>query len=164
VKTRFLWLAGAAAALLTPGAALAVDHNNVDAHRPLFFDDAESLAFREQALEFGLDAEYIYGFAMNSHASIGFEPSLGGRADDRDTRFDPGSVSLGLFQNFNREYGSVPAFALRGDAYFPTGRGQQGVAFRLRGIASRQAGQYGRFHLNLDLNGSPGARSGDREF
>jgi hypothetical protein len=178
MKIQHLWLAVAAAALLAPGAALAVDHNNVDAHRPLSFDDAEALAYREQALELGLnlgwprkrplglglEAEYLYGFAMNSHASIGFEPSIGGRAGDADTRFDPGNVSLGLFHNFNRQYDGVPAFALRGDVYFPTGRGAQGTAFRLRGIASRQAGQYGRLHLNVDLTGNPGAGAGVREF
>ena len=40
--------------LATALPALAVDHNNVDAHRPLTFDDAEAIAYREQALEFGL--------------------------------------------------------------------------------------------------------------
>ena len=34
-----------------------------------------------------------------------------------------------------------PAFSVRGDAFFPTGRESQGVGFRLRGIASKQAGQ-----------------------
>ena len=33
--------------------ARAVDHNNLDAGRPLRFDDAEPLAFREQSLELG---------------------------------------------------------------------------------------------------------------
>ena len=30
----------------------AVDHNNIDAGRPLDFDDAEAIAYREKALEF----------------------------------------------------------------------------------------------------------------
>jgi len=178
MKQPLIWITAMTAALLPAGAALAVDHNNVDAHRPLSFDDAESLAYREQALEFGLnlvwprnrplgaglEGEYLYGFARNSHASIGFEPSIGGRAGGADTSFDPGNVSLGLFHNFNRQYGNTPAFSLRGDVFFPTGRHAQGTAFRLRGIASRQAGQYGRLHLNVDLTGNPGARSGEREF
>ena len=37
-------------------------------------------------------------------------------------------------------------------------------SFRVRGIASRHAGQYGRVHLNLDLNANPGAGREDREF
>lgn len=173
------WLVPALlAVLMAPAPARAVDHNNIDAHRPLSFDDAEAIAFREQALELGLglgwprrrplglglDAEYLYGFAMNSHLSLGFEPSAGGRADTGDTSFDPGDVSLGLFHNFNREYGSTPALSLRGDVFFPTGRGSRGVGFRLRGIASRQAGQYGRLHLNVDLNANPGAARGERTF
>lgn len=164
------------AALAVP--AFAVDHNNLDAGRPLSFDDPEAIAFREQALEFGLgaswprrramglrlNAEYLYGFGLNSHASIGFEPSIGGRAGSRRTSFDPGDISVGLLHNFNRQHGGTPAFSLRGDVFAPTGRGSRGAAFRLRGIAARQAGQYGRAHLNLDLNANPGAGRGRREF
>jgi hypothetical protein len=174
---RFLFL-GAAAALLLAAPAHAVDHNNLDAGRPLGFDDATPLAFNEQALELGLglgwprhrplglglDAEYLYGFARNSHLSVGFDPSLGGRAGEDSTAFDFGDVSLGLFHNFNRQYGRTPAFSVRGDLFFPTGREAQGVGFRLRGIATKQAGQYGQLHLNVDLNGNPGARSGQREL
>jgi hypothetical protein len=36
--------------------------------------------------------------------------------------------------------------------------------FRLRGIASRNLGQYGRIHLNGDLEAEPGAPRGTREF
>jgi hypothetical protein len=172
------WLSAALGALLFAAPAGAVDHNNIDANRPLSFDDADAVAFREQALELGLglgwpqnrplglrlDAEYLYGFALNSHVSLGFEPSIGGRAEDRDTRFDWGDVSLGLLHNFNREYGSVPAFSLRGDVHFPTGRDSKGCAIRLRGIMSKHAGQYGRLHVNVDLNGNPGAARGERTF
>lgn len=146
--------------------AQANDHNNIDANRPLSFDDAESIGYREQALEMGaalivpeersvggeFELEYLYGFAPNTHLNIGIDPSIGGRADKDDTRFDPGNVSVGVFHNFNREYNNTPAFAVRADAYFPTGRDSQGVDFRLRGIASKTVGQYDRLHLNLDLN------------
>jgi len=166
------------ALLLVAGPAAAVDHNNVDAHRPLSFDDAEALAFREHALEqgvnlgwprgrplgVGVDAEYLYGFALNSHLSLGFDPSIGGRAGDTGTGFDPGDISLGLFHNFNREYGNMPALSLRGDVGAPTGDGSRGTAFRLRGIASKQAGRYGRGHLNLDLEANPGGPPGRREL
>ena len=39
MKPRLIQLAVLAAALFPAGAARAVDHNNVDAHRPLTFDD-----------------------------------------------------------------------------------------------------------------------------
>jgi hypothetical protein len=173
---RFASVALALGLIASPAGA--VDHNNIDANRPLSFDDAEAVAFREQSLEVGLglgwpqnrplglhlDAEYLYGFALNTHVSLGFEPSIGGRAEDRDTRFDPGDVSVGLLHNFNREYGRTPAFSLRGDVHLPTGRESKGIAFRLRGIMSKQAGQYGRLHVNVDLNANPGAARGDRTF
>jgi hypothetical protein len=160
------------------GPARAVDHNNIDAHRPLSFDDGEAIAYREQSLELGLsagwprgrplgvglDVEYLYGFAPNSHLSLGFEPSFGGRAGEESTAFDFGDVSLGLFHNFNREYGSTPAFSLRGDVFFPAGRDAKGVATRLRGIMSKHAGQYGRLHVNVDLNANPGAARDERQF
>src|SRR5437762_568643 len=90
-------IALSAAALLLAVPARAVDHNNLDGGRPLRFDDAEPIAFREQSLELGLglnwprrralglglQAEYLYGFALNSHLDVGFEPSLGGRAETR---------------------------------------------------------------------------------
>lgn len=165
-------------ALAAAAPAHAVDHNNVDAGRPLLFDDAQSVAFREQSLELGLrpawprdgslglglDVEYLYGFALNTHLSIAFEPSIGGRAGSESTDFDFGDVSLGLFHNFNREHRNMPALSVRGDLFLPTGRDSQGVGFRLRGIMSRHAGQYGRFHLNLDLNALPGAGGEDRAF
>jgi hypothetical protein len=145
--------------------ARAVDHNNVDAGRPLSFDDAESVAQREQSIETGVsvnlprtgssrllgELEYLYGFARNSHFSVGVEPSLGGRSDD-ERRFERGDVELGVLHNFNREYRNVPALSLRGDAYLPTGSDSRGVDFRLRGIASKSVAQYVRMHVNLDLS------------
>lgn len=153
--------------------AQANDHNNIDANRPLSFDDAESIGYREQALEMGaalivpegrsvggeFELEYLYGFAPNTHLNIGIDPSIGGRSDKDDTRFDPGNVSVGVFHNFNREYNNTPAFAVRADAYLPTGRDSRGVNFRVRGIASKTVGQYDRLHLNLDLNVNTGAES-----
>jgi len=152
-------LIGLLLVLATP--VLAVDHNNLDAGRPLSFDDAESLGLGEQALEVGVgvgvsegdgvgaefDLEYLYGIAPDTHLNIGIDPRVG----TEDTGFDPGDVSVGVFHNFNREFDNTPAFAVRADTYFPTGKGSQGVDFRLRGIASKTIRQYDRLHLNLDL-------------
>ena len=173
-----LFLTVPVALLLLAAPASAVDHNNIDAGRPLSFDDAEAIAFREFAVETGLglgwprrrplglgaELEMLYGFALNSHVSLGFDPSIGGRSEGASTAFSFGDVRLGAQHNFNREYGNTPAFSLRGDVFFPTGRGSQGTAFRMRGIMSKQARQFDRFHLNLDLNGNPGAAPGEREF
>lgn len=147
-------------------AAYAVDHNNVDANRPLSFDDAESIGLGEQSIEVGaslvkpgdgdiggeFEIEYLYGFAPNTHLVIGIDPRVGDRAGSEKTDFDPGDVSVGVFHNFNREYNNTPAFAVRADAHFPTGDNSEGVDFRLRGIASKTVGEYDRLHLNVDLN------------
>lgn len=157
---------------------LAVDHNNVDAGRPLSFDDAEAVAYHERAVEtgisvqspheepvgYGLAAEFLYGFALNAHLNIDLDPTWGGRAGSEETRFDPGNVSVGGLYNFNREYGNVPAFALRGDVAFPTGREAKGINTRVRAISSKTMFQYSRVHLNLDgtFIGSPD--DGERSF
>src|SRR4028118_500593 len=113
---------------LVASSARAVDHNNIDANRPLSFDDAESIGLGEQSLEVGaalikphgrsvggeFEVEYLYGFAPNTHLNIGLDPSVGGRTGTDDTRFDSGDVSVGLFHNFNREYDNTPAFSVLG--------------------------------------------------
>ena len=153
---------------------LAVDHNNIDANRPLNFDDADSIGFREQAIDLGaalvipegkfggeFEIEYLYGFAPNTHLNIGIDPSI---EEDDETEFSIGDLSVGVLHNFNREYNNTPAFALRGDAAFPTGNDSSGVDFRLRGIASKTVGQYNRLHLNLDANLATATEEGDRSF
>jgi hypothetical protein len=169
-------LSAGAFVIFAASSAQAVDHNNIDANRPLSFDDAESIGLGEQSLEVGValtlprgrdvggefEVEYLYGFAPNTHLNVGIDPSVGDRADTEDTDFDPGDVSVGVFHNFNREYGNTPAFSIRADTYFPTGRDSRGVGFRLRGIASKTVGQYDRLHVNIDLNVNTETESGDR--
>jgi hypothetical protein len=155
--------------------AHAVDHDNIDAGRPLDFDDAETIAFREKSVEFGAsvikpkdgktgiagEAEFLYGFKKNWHLDIGVDPSFLSQ-DGGSRRGDLGDVSIGVQHNFNRETESSPSFGFRADAYLPTGRDSSGVDYRLRGIASRKFGAYGRLHLNLDLFVNSNARSDER--
>jgi hypothetical protein len=166
------------AALIVAAPARAVDHNNIDENHPLSFDDAESMALHERAMDLGLrlgvprhraaglgaELEFLYGFALNSHLRVGINPSIGGRAHSNDTSFDIGDVSVGAFHSFNREHDNAPAFALRGDVLLPTGRGSHGTELRLRGIMSKTARQYDRIHLNLDLGFAPNPDAGEREF
>ena len=156
----------------------AVDHNNIDGGRPLSFDDAEAVAYRERSVEtgisiqsphqrpvgYGLAAEFLYGLALNAHMSVDLDPTWGGRAASKETRFDFSNVSVGGLYNFNREYGRVPAFALRGDVSFPTGRDSKGVNTRLRAISSKTIFQYSRVHLNLDGTVIGNPESGQRAF
>ncbi|MBC8142464.1 MAG: hypothetical protein H7Y38_13600 [Armatimonadetes bacterium] len=173
-----LWLCATALWVLA-APVFAIDHDNVDGGRPLRFDDAEAIAFRERAIEFGLAAyspyrrgglgaafstEYLYGFAVNSHFSLDLDSSVGARGGSGDKRFDVGNVGLGVFHNFNRETLTTPAYAVRADAYLPTGRGTRGVALRLRGVMSRTFQQYNRVHVNVDANLQTSTRGGDRSF
>lgn len=175
--TRALFCAAAIIALAAP--ALAIDHDNVDGGRPLRFDDAEAIAFRERAVEFGLAAyspfrrrglgavfstEYLYGFAVNSHFSLDVDSSVGARSGTNDKRFDLGNIGIGVFHNFNRETLKTPTYAARADVYLPTGRGSRGAGLRLRGVMSRTFAQYNRVHVNIDAHVQTAARSGDRSF
>ena len=150
------------AALSAP--VLAVDHDNIDAGRPLDFDDAETIAFREKALELGGaiskpksgktgfegEAEWLYGFAKNWQVKLGIDPRFAAQ-NGGSRRADVGDFSVGVQHNFNRATEKTPAFGIRLDAALPTGRDSRGVDSRLRGIASRGLGRYGRLHFNADL-------------
>ncbi len=156
----------------------AVDHNNVDAGRPLSFDDAEAVAYREMAVEggvsgispngeragLGLSTEFLYGFALNTHAGIDLNAATGGRAGSSKRNFELEDVSLNVLHNFNREYGNVPAFSLRGDVALPTEEGARGAVMRLRGILSKALIQYDRIHVNLDGVLASDPNAGERRF
>lgn len=157
--------------LILAAPALAVDHDNVDAGRPLDFDDAETIAYRERAIEFGAalfqerggavaagaSAEFLTGFAHNWQLNAGIDPQL-------SRRFDAGNVEIGVQHNFNRETLTSPAFGLRADVALPTGRDARGLDGRLRAIASRKLGRYGRLHLNADLGFNDRARPDERQL
>ena len=146
---------------LLAGVVLAVDHNNVDSGRPLRFDDAYSIAYRERAFEtgftldtfrrsspkYGLKTEYKYGFAKNQDIGIGFEPSY----LTSNRRGDFGNVELSYFNGLRREIDDQPALAYRLDVGLPTGTGSKGVEVRARGILTKTVGQYDKIHLNLDV-------------
>lgn len=150
----------------------ASDHNNIEAGRPLRFDDAYSIAFRERAFEFGLSldsfrrrapnyglkSEFKYGFAKNQDIAIAFEPHWNGSSQE----FDPGNIELSYFHGIAREIDNAPGLAYRVDVGLPTGIGAKGLDLRFRGIATKNLGQYDKLHLNVDLdmasNPSPGER------
>jgi len=165
--------AGTLAGAIVP--ARAVDHDNIDANRPLDFDDAETISFGERSLDVGAaladprggkigvagEAEFLYGFARNWHLNVGVDPSFSARSGN-GRQFSAGDLSLGVQHNFNRETVSSPAFGFRADAVLPTGRGSRGTDLRLRAIASRKYGRYGRLHLNADVNINNSPRAGER--
>jgi hypothetical protein len=148
------------------------DHNNIDSGRPLRFDDAFSIAFRERALEFGLSldtfrrrtanygfkAEYKVGFAKNQDIGITFDPIY----DGTDRRFDAGNVEIAYFNGFRREINDAPALAYRIELGLPTGRGASGLDAKFRAIATRALRQYDKVHLNFDANVATNPGPGER--
>ena len=167
---------GVLSSLCMPTPLWAVDHNNIDANRPLDFDDAETIAYREKSLEFGGavvkpkggkaglqgEAEFLYGFKKNWHLNVGLDPEVIDDGTGR-RRGNIGDLSLGVQHNFNREIGNTPAFGIRADASLPTGRGSRGADFRLRGIASKSFRQYARLHLNVELQVDNSPAAGERK-
>ena len=157
--------------------ALAVDHNNIDAGRPLSFDDAEAVAYHELSFETGGTLviphkksagaegamEALYGFAPNTHASVDWDPTGGGRSGSEEKRFDVGDVGIGVLHNFNRQIKNIPAFAVRGDVFLPTGRARQGTDGRVRAIMSKTLTQYDRVHLNLESTFRSSPEAGERD-
>lgn len=160
--------------VLVSSALAQSDHNNIDSGRPLRFDDAYSIAFRERALEFGLSldsfrrsqpsygirAEYKVGFAKNQDIGITFDPSYIGA----DRRFDRGNVEVAYFNSLRREIGDNPALAYRVELGLPTGRDSQGLEAKFRAIATKAFGQYDRIHLNLDANVVTNPKAGQRNI
>jgi hypothetical protein len=179
MKTNWIWRLLPLWLILAPlSPARAIDHNNVDGGRPLSFEDAEAVAYRELAVEAGLgavspfsrkpgltfSAEALYGFALNTHLGLDVDTATGGRAASAEKGFEIEAVGVNVLHNFNREYGRVPAFSLRGDVSLPIEEGRDGLEIRLRGIASRALVQYDRLHLNLDGVLATSPEAGERRF
>jgi hypothetical protein len=176
MRIRTTLLAGLA--LVSTFPIRATDHNNLDAKRPLRFEDAESIKYRELAAEFGLgfgrfsgkplnlqsEASLLYGLAWNTQISLEASSVAGGRPVGDETAFRAHDVALGILHNFNRETESLPAFALRVDALASTLPGPKGLGYRVRGILSKTVNQYDRFHLNLDMEQAPDREDGIRRL
>lgn len=159
--------------ILLASLAMANDHNNLDSGRPLRFDDAYSIAFRERALEFGMSldtfrrnrpdygikAEYKVGFAKNQDIGIAFHPFYSG--DEGAGKW--GEVELSYFHGLRREIDNTPALAYRLDLAMPTDRDKRGAEVRLRGIATKAFRQFDKMHLNVDAQWATSPDPDERE-
>lgn len=160
-------------ALAHSGPAWCVDHNNVDTERPLRFDDAYAIGYRERAVEVGfgagwpehdsavLDAkvEFKYGFLRNADAGIALSPTYDTGADEYRTE----NVEVDFFHHLQREIGRAPAFAYRAGLGIPTVSDASGVEGRLRAIMTTSLRQYDKIHLNLDAVFRSDARERERD-
>lgn len=153
--------------------ALAIDHNNLDAGRPLRFDDAYSIAFGERAFEtgvsmdtfrrrasdFGFQTEVKYGFAKNQDIGIAFSPGY----DGERRRFDANRVELSYFHGLRREIDDSPAIGYKVEVGLPTGRDTEGIEAHFRAIATKSLRQYDKVHLNLDAIYASEPEAGERQ-
>lgn len=63
--------------IFVASSAQAVDHNNIDANRPLSFDDAESISLGEQSLEVGVRGGEEKGIGPIVSTGIGLRQQVG---------------------------------------------------------------------------------------
>jgi hypothetical protein len=147
------------------------DHDNLDAGRPLRFEDAEPLAYRGLALELGLGANFsgdeewfdlpialVYGIALNQQLEVSIS-SLFGNVDNDGVDH----IELAYMISFSREIRNSPAFAVKFGAEFPVVDDDDDPTYTARAIWTKTARQYDRLHLNLDVGFLPEAQSGERE-
>lgn len=157
---RLIAALGLAALIGGPGAALALDHKNLDEGRPLRLEDAYTISHGEVAIEVGASGifarrgpnravapiELLYGALPNFHVSVGTQLSTDPHAIDEQTK--SGDLHLGALYNFNQETIALPAFGLKGELNLPTGVDSSGVDVELKGLVTKSFGD-----LSLHFNG-----------
>jgi hypothetical protein len=162
---------------LWPLSARALDHDNLDPNRPIQMEDAYALPEGEIGLESGVrvndrragrtqvvfQPQIIYGAFRNTQIEIQSdlltEPHTVAGANKS------GDLHLGVLYNFNTETLTLPAFAVRLEADFPTGVRSKGLDTQMTGILTRSFGRL-RFHFNAGYTvlGTPQGRERDGTY
>jgi len=160
-----------------PLSARALDHDNLDPNRPIQMEDAYAIPQGEIGLESGVrvndrrkgktqfifQPQIIYGAFRNTQIEIQsdiFTEPHTVRGSNKS-----GDLHLGVLYNFNTETLTLPAFAVRLEADFPTGVRSKGVDTQMTGILTRSFGRL-RFHVNAGYTvlGSPQDRERDGTY
>lgn len=166
----FMVIAGIAG---MPAITYGIDHNNIDTGKPLRFEDASSIAFRERALEIGVGAafprhtkatfgsmlEFKYGFALNMDASVSLAPTYATGID----QFNASDLELSFFHALRREIGNGPALAYRLGFTVPTGHDSKDVSAHVRAIMTKALRQYDKIHLNINGDFNTAAEPSERD-
>lgn len=138
----------------------AADHSNLEEGLPTHVEDAYPVAYRSREVQ----AVFSYESTDESEDRLTIEPRLevgvcrntqvtlrapfyAGSAD----RSGSGDIGLGGLYNFNTETLVLPAFAIAGEAEFPSGKSSSGVDTTLKFIVTKSVTSSGldRVHLNL---------------
>ncbi len=144
---------------LAPSYVQAIDHSNLDEHRPLRIEDAYPISVGEFALETGVGytverrgtdraffpVEVLYGAYPGVQLSIGSTLLTDPREVDKPHK--SGDMRLSALYNFNQETLSLPAFGFRGSLNVPTGVRSSGVDFELTGLVTKS---FGRLSLHFN--------------
>ncbi len=171
---RLTMLASAALVGVLSTPLWAIDHSNLDEGRPLRFEDAYPVAHGEKVIETGvgasferkhddrifLNAEALYGLVPNAQIGLGTAFSTDPREVDGQEK--SGDLRLSALYNFNQESLDLPAFALKGQANFPTGVDSSGTDLGFTGIATKSFGRLG-LHLNAGYTFIGGEKGDERD-
>ena len=163
--------------LFWPLSALALDHDNLDPNRPIQMEDAYAIPQGEIGLESGVrvndrrrgptqivfQPQIIYGAFLNTQIEIQSDLLTEPRTVRGANK--SGDLHLGILYNFNTETLTLPAFAVRLEADFPTGVRSKGVDTQFTGILTRSFGRL-RVHLNAGYTvlGNPQGRERDGTY
>lgn len=167
------WAAWGAAWALGTAPVLALDHDNLEAGRPLRIDDAYPIPKGEIGVDvgatvhdrrgdgfgYGLGIGVLYGIGYNAQIEISGDAAFEGSsvaATDRET-----AAALGVLYNFNSESLQWPAFAVRAEAEATSGFRDTGVDASGGLIVTRTFGRM-RTHVNADYLVAASAAAGER--
>lgn len=153
--------------------ASAADHSNLEEGLPTHVEDAYPVAYRSREVQ----ALFSYERTDESEDRLTIEPRLevgvwrnaqvtlrapfyAGNAD----RSGSGDIGLGALYNFNTETLVLPAFAVAGEAEFPSGKNSRGVDTTLKFIFTKSITSSGldRVHLNLAWKHNSSAEADER--
>jgi hypothetical protein len=162
------WIAGWG---LAAAPVWAVDHDNLDAGRPVRIEDAYPIAKGEIGVESGVAIRDGrgdgFGYGGELHAAYGIwyntQVEIGGEAEFEGSSAGPtdrgSSAMLGVLYNFNAESLEWPAFAVRAEVVAPGGEAGADPSAGL--ILTRAFGRL-RTHLNAAYTVSGSAPATDR--
>ena len=160
---------GAVLVLASAVNAVALDHKNLDAGRPLRIEDAYAISTGEIALEAGagftLDrqddargrfpVELLWGALPNLQLGVGSTLVTDPRSVEEPGR--SGDLAVSALYNLNQETLWMPAFGVKLEVELPTGVRSSGVDVEVKGIVTKSIERLS-FHLNAAgvFTGDPG--------
>jgi hypothetical protein len=154
--------------------AAAIDHKNLDEHRPLRLEDPYPIATGEWAIEAGagftlqrrgsdrgiFPIEILYGAIPNLQLGIGTTLSTSPHEVEEQTK--SGDLQLSGLYNFNQETLRLPAFGAKLTLNLPTGIDSSGVDVEVKGLVTKSFDRLS-LHFNVAYEFLTGTERGERD-